>query len=380
VNTVVLLLLCQIPPFEFPPTSRVASLGDASEANAGKTPANPAERSQDDSGTAVVSESQSNTNLQHVGTSPVYQPPTIAEQMLAASNVVSGIYRTELPVLDAAAQDYANVLARTTAQGHFVQGSDVEGRVRRFGFTGTIAGPVTISRIDGKPCRGLGEVIHYGSPTISGAFASLMKSDGHRDAIMEPSYDVAGFGYSVNQYTRQPIYVGVYGNSRQAAPAATAIPAARSAVSYTQPRAFSTCGPNGCRQVFYPQQPQQTGSTCSSRSNGSISGRVCLDGGRDEEEIAPRHHRLPVWRRGCRWVGLLHFLVLTMSQPTRVYSNGEISVEWRAELCIHCENCFRGLPQVFDPTKRPWVNINGASSEEIKRQVGDCPSGALSIA
>jgi uncharacterized Fe-S cluster protein YjdI len=74
------------------------------------------------------------------------------------------------------------------------------------------------------------------------------------------------------------------------------------------------------------------------------------------------------------------FWPLTMNPPTRVYSSGEISVEWRAELCIHCENCFRGLPQVFDPTKRPWVNINGASSEEIKRQVGDCPSGALSIA
>lgn len=70
-----------------------------------------------------------------------------------------------------------------------------------------------------------------------------------------------------------------------------------------------------------------------------------------------------------------------MNPPTRTYSNGQIIVEWRPELCVHCENCFRGLPSVFDPSKskRPWVNINGATTVEIERQVADCPSGALSI-
>jgi putative redox protein len=68
-----------------------------------------------------------------------------------------------------------------------------------------------------------------------------------------------------------------------------------------------------------------------------------------------------------------------MSTPTRTYTNGEIVVEWRPELCIHCQECFNGLPQVFDPNKRPWVNINGASSQEIIDQVNKCPSQALSI-
>lgn len=68
-----------------------------------------------------------------------------------------------------------------------------------------------------------------------------------------------------------------------------------------------------------------------------------------------------------------------MSQPTRVYSNGEISVEWRPELCIHCQACINGLPQVFDLNKRPWVNIHGATTEEIRKQVTECPSAALSI-
>ncbi len=68
-----------------------------------------------------------------------------------------------------------------------------------------------------------------------------------------------------------------------------------------------------------------------------------------------------------------------MSDPTRTYSNGQITVEWRPELCVHCEACFQGLPQVFDPTKRPWVNIHGATTNEIRKQVGKCPSGALAV-
>jgi len=34
---------------------------------------------------------------------------------------------------------------------------------------------------------------------------------------------------------------------------------------------------------------------------------------------------------------------------------------------------------VFDPRKRPWVNMLGASTEEIVETVKKCPSGALSI-
>lgn len=68
-----------------------------------------------------------------------------------------------------------------------------------------------------------------------------------------------------------------------------------------------------------------------------------------------------------------------MNPPTRIYSNAEITVEWRPELCIHCEECFNGLPQVFDPSKRPWVNIDGAAAQEIRQQVSKCPSKALEI-
>jgi len=63
----------------------------------------------------------------------------------------------------------------------------------------------------------------------------------------------------------------------------------------------------------------------------------------------------------------------------RNYTNGEITVLWDSDKCTHCEACWRGLPSVFNPELKPWVNINAAESEEIIRQVEKCPSGALLI-
>jgi uncharacterized Fe-S cluster protein YjdI len=64
--------------------------------------------------------------------------------------------------------------------------------------------------------------------------------------------------------------------------------------------------------------------------------------------------------------------------PTRTYSNGEIRVIWRADVCIHSGVCVRGLPGVFRPGRRPWIDIGGAPSDRIVAQVEQCPSGALS--
>lgn len=63
----------------------------------------------------------------------------------------------------------------------------------------------------------------------------------------------------------------------------------------------------------------------------------------------------------------------------RTYTNGDIEVKWDSDLCTHCEACWRGLPQVFDPKKRPWVNMAGATSAEIVDQVNKCPTQAISI-
>lgn len=60
------------------------------------------------------------------------------------------------------------------------------------------------------------------------------------------------------------------------------------------------------------------------------------------------------------------------------YSNEEITVVWKPEVCIHSTNCWKSLLPVFDPRKRPWVNMAGATSDKIMAAVDKCPSGALS--
>ena len=60
------------------------------------------------------------------------------------------------------------------------------------------------------------------------------------------------------------------------------------------------------------------------------------------------------------------------------YSNGEVTVVWEAEKCIHSAICAKGLPEVFQPRERPWIKIDAAATDALVNQVKACPSGALS--
>jgi uncharacterized Fe-S cluster protein YjdI len=64
---------------------------------------------------------------------------------------------------------------------------------------------------------------------------------------------------------------------------------------------------------------------------------------------------------------------------TKTYSNGEVTIVWKPSLCIHSGICFRGLGEVFDPRKRPWITPENSTTEKIVEQVKKCPSGALSF-
>lgn len=71
-----------------------------------------------------------------------------------------------------------------------------------------------------------------------------------------------------------------------------------------------------------------------------------------------------------------------MENNTKKYTNGEITVAWKPDTCIHSANCWKGrngLLSVFNPSKKPWINIDGAASERIIAQIKQCPSGALSF-
>lgn len=60
------------------------------------------------------------------------------------------------------------------------------------------------------------------------------------------------------------------------------------------------------------------------------------------------------------------------------YTNGEITILWKPDLCTHAGVCVRMLPAVYNPKAKPWIKIDAATTEELKAQVDKCPSGALS--
>ncbi len=63
---------------------------------------------------------------------------------------------------------------------------------------------------------------------------------------------------------------------------------------------------------------------------------------------------------------------------TKEYSNGELTVIWKADKCIHSGVCVRMLPGVYHPKEQPWVTPENATTEELMQQINACPSGALS--
>ncbi|HBG41658.1 MAG TPA: (4Fe-4S)-binding protein [Porphyromonadaceae bacterium] len=64
---------------------------------------------------------------------------------------------------------------------------------------------------------------------------------------------------------------------------------------------------------------------------------------------------------------------------TKEYTNGEITILWKPEKCVHSGICVKTLPKVYHPQERPWIKIENATSEELIHQIALCPSGALSI-
>lgn len=61
----------------------------------------------------------------------------------------------------------------------------------------------------------------------------------------------------------------------------------------------------------------------------------------------------------------------------KVYKGEEIEIYFDAEKCTHSGFCVKGMPKVFDLSKRPWVNTAGAPADKISTQIDTCPSGAL---
>lgn len=66
-----------------------------------------------------------------------------------------------------------------------------------------------------------------------------------------------------------------------------------------------------------------------------------------------------------------------MDEDIHSYSGDKIEVSYDANRCIHARECVQGLPTVFDPDKRPWIDPDNADVDDVADVVKECPTGAL---
>ncbi len=66
-----------------------------------------------------------------------------------------------------------------------------------------------------------------------------------------------------------------------------------------------------------------------------------------------------------------------MTKRVRSYEHGGFVVDFIPGRCIHAAECVNGLPEVFDTSKRPWVDPAQAESAAIVEVIEKCPTGAL---
>ena len=69
-----------------------------------------------------------------------------------------------------------------------------------------------------------------------------------------------------------------------------------------------------------------------------------------------------------------------MKKKLRTYEADGITVTWDSVRCIHAAACVRGLPDVFDPDRRPWIEPERAGADAIAEVIRRCPTGALHFA
>ena len=65
------------------------------------------------------------------------------------------------------------------------------------------------------------------------------------------------------------------------------------------------------------------------------------------------------------------------AQGCKTYENDEIAVFWNPKMCRHAAKCVQGNAKVFDPQRRPWIDLTQATAKEIAAIINKYPSKAL---
>ena len=64
----------------------------------------------------------------------------------------------------------------------------------------------------------------------------------------------------------------------------------------------------------------------------------------------------------------------------RTYLKDDLVVFWDSEKCFHSRKCVGSSTKIFDPLRRPWIDLSQGEMPQIWQAVSCCPSGALTCA
>lgn len=59
------------------------------------------------------------------------------------------------------------------------------------------------------------------------------------------------------------------------------------------------------------------------------------------------------------------------------YRGPKLNVYFNRDMCQHAGRCIHGNGKVFNLEQKPWIRPEAGDTEDIKRIISSCPSGAL---
>lgn len=66
-----------------------------------------------------------------------------------------------------------------------------------------------------------------------------------------------------------------------------------------------------------------------------------------------------------------------MQEKILKYKGEGITVTYDVNRCIHAAECVKGLPKVFNPKRKPWIEPDQAEADRVADVIEKCPTGAL---
>lgn len=61
----------------------------------------------------------------------------------------------------------------------------------------------------------------------------------------------------------------------------------------------------------------------------------------------------------------------------KTYNSDDVDVTYDIKRCIHAAECVKRLGDVFDTSKRPWIQPENAPADDLSNTIEHCPTGAL---